>query len=132
MDHAILMYDGVCYLCNWLVRFALKWDSGKRLRFASLQSAAGQELLSTYAVPAEEIDSAILIEDGQISFRSTCALRVLRYLRFPWPLLYGLIVIPPFFRDAVYDFVAGKRYAWFGRMDACPIPPSDVRERFLD
>jgi len=131
MDHPILLYDGNCYLCNWIVRFALARDKQGHLRFASLQSPAGQALLQAYGVPRTEFDSALLIENGQVSFRSTCALRMLRYLLFPWPLLYGLIIIPRPMRDALYDIVARKRFDWFGRMDACPIPPPEVRERFL-
>ena len=132
MDHPILMYDGVCYLCSWIVRFALKRDPHGRLRFMSLQSAAGQELLQEYGVAVGEFDTALLIENGRVYERSTCVLRAVRYLRFPWPLLYGLIVVPPFIRDAVYDFIAGNRYAWFGRMDVCTIPAPELRERFLE
>jgi predicted DCC family thiol-disulfide oxidoreductase YuxK len=131
MDHPILLYDGVCYLCNWLVRFALKRDARGRLRFSSLQSAKGQELLQAYGVSAGDLDTVWLIEDGRIYDRSTCALRAVRYLRFPWPLFYGLIIVPRSIRDALYDFVARRRYAWFGRMDSCPIPPPELRERFL-
>jgi predicted DCC family thiol-disulfide oxidoreductase YuxK len=131
MDHPILLYDGVCYLCNWLVRFAIKHDAHGRLRFSSLQSAKGRELLEANGIPAGDLDTVLLIEDGRVYDRSTCALRALRYLRFPWPLAYALIIVPRFIRDAVYDFVARKRYAWFGRMDSCPIPPPELRERFL-
>jgi predicted DCC family thiol-disulfide oxidoreductase YuxK len=131
MNHPILLYDGVCYFCNGLVRFALRQDKGRRLRFASLQSAAGQALLREHGFTDGEIDSAVLIENGRIYTRSTCALRALRYLRFPWPLLYGLILVPPFMRDAIYDYVARNRYHWFGRMETCPLPPPEQREQFL-
>lgn len=131
MDHPVLLYDGLCYLCDWLVRFALKRDPHGRLRFSSLQSAAGQELLGMYGLAAGDFDTALLIEDGRVYDRSTCALRALRSLSFPWPLLYVLIIVPPAIRDAVYAFVARNRYAWFGQMDACPIPPPAIRDRFL-
>lgn len=131
MDHPILLYDGICYLCNWIVRFALARDKQGHLRFASLQSAAGQALLQTYDIPRTEFDTALLIEKGQVASRSTCALRMLRYLHLPWPLLYGLIIIPRPARDALYDITARKRFDWFGKMDACPIPQPEVRERFL-
>ena len=132
MDYPILLYDGVCALCNWLVRFALKHDQDGRLRFSSLQSAKGRDLLQAYGAVVGNLDTAFLIEDGRLYDRSTCALRVLRYLRFPWPLLYSLILVPPFIRDAVYAFIARNRYDWFGRMDACPIPPPELRHRFLE
>ena len=131
MNHPILLYDGVCYLCNGIVQFALARDPQGRLRFASLQSDVGQALLREHKIPAETFDTSLLIEDGKVYDRSTSALRTARYLRFPWPLLYGLIIVPRFIRDAVYDFVAGRRFNWFGRMDACPLPPPEVRERFL-
>ena len=131
MDHPILLYDGVCYLCNWLVRFALKRDTRGRLRFSSLQSAKGREFLQAYGAAAGNLDTAFLIEDGRLYDRSTCALRLLRHLAFPWPLLYGLIIVPRSIRDVLYDLVARRRYAWFGQLDACPIPPPELRERFL-
>ena len=131
MKHPIILYDGVCYLCNWIVQFALARDGQGRLRYASLQSDAGQALLREQGIATEEFKTSLLIEDGKAYLRSTGALRTLRYLRFPWPLFYGFIIVPPFIRDAVYDFVAGRRYAWFGQMEACPLPPPELRERFL-
>ena len=132
MEHPILLYDGLCYLCNWIVRFALKRDPEGRLRFASLQSAAGQNLLERHGLGYEAFDTSLLLEDGRVYDRSTSALRALRYLRFPWPLLYGLIIVPPVLRDPVYDLIARNRFNWFGQMDACPIPAPEIRDRFLD
>jgi predicted DCC family thiol-disulfide oxidoreductase YuxK len=131
MKHPIILYDGVCYLCNWIVQFALTRDAEGHLRFASLQSDMGQDLLREQGIPTEEFKTSLLIENGKAYMRSTGALRTVRYLRFPWPLLYGFIIVPPFIRDAIYDLVARKRYDWFGQMEACPLPPPELRERFL-
>ena len=130
-DHPVILFDGVCYLCNGVVQFALARDPESRLRFASLQSDAGQALLQAHGIPPETFNTSLLIEDGIVYDRSSGALRALRYLRFPWPLLYGFAIVPRFIRDAVYDFVAANRFNWFGQLDACPIPPPEIRQRFL-
>ncbi len=131
MDHPIVLFDGICALCNATVQFALKQDPQGKLRFAGLQSTAGRKLLQTHGLPGEDFDTVLLIEGDRVSTHSTGALRILRYLRFPWPLLYGLILIPPFIRDRIYALVARRRFDWFGKLDACPIPPPEVRDRFL-
>jgi predicted DCC family thiol-disulfide oxidoreductase YuxK len=73
----------------------------------------------------------VLIEGRRAYTRSTAVLRVVRRLRLPWPLLYALIVIPPFARDLAYGWFARRRYRWFGRRDECMTPDADLRERFL-
>ncbi|USB34104.1 DCC1-like thiol-disulfide oxidoreductase family protein [Paenibacillus sp. YPG26] len=128
----IVLVDGICHLCQGITKFLIKWDRNGRLRFASLQSDAGQRLLAEGGMPLDSYSSFVLIEDGRYYTRSKAALRLARLLPFPWPLWYGLIVIPPFIRDAVYDIVARNRYRWFGKDDACMIPTKQIRERFLD
>ena len=124
----IVLFDGVCNLCNGAVRFILARDPRARFRFASLQSEAARRLLGGDP-PAETI---VLIEAGKTHTRSTAALRIARLLRFPWPLWYGWIVVPRPLRDGVYDWVARHRYRWFGRRDTCMVPTPELRDRFLD
>ena len=127
-----ILFDGVCNLCNGFVRFVIARDPAARFRFAALTSAAAADVLRGAGVTAPVPDSMILIEDGRAYLRSDAPLRIARGLRFPWPLLYGLIVVPRFIRDRVYDVVAARRYRWFGRRDVCMIPTPDLKQRFLD
>jgi predicted DCC family thiol-disulfide oxidoreductase YuxK len=128
---ATILFDGVCNLCNGFVQFVIRRDPDGRFRFAALQSTAAQALLGDAGVIAPLPDSMVLVQDGRIHTRSGAALRILRGLRFPWPLLYALVAVPAFIRDRVYDFVAARRYRWFGRRDVCLLPTPDVQKRFL-
>ena len=128
---AVILFDGVCNLCNGLVRFVIPRDPAARFRFAALQSPGAAELLREAGVTTPLPDSMVLVEDGRVYLRSDAALRVARGLRFPWPLAYGLIVLPRFIRDRVYDLVAAHRYRWFGRRDVCMLPTPELSRRFL-
>lgn len=127
-----ILFDGVCNLCNGFVRFVIDRDPAARFRFAAVTSPAAAEVLRHAGVTAPLPDSMILVEDGRAYFRSDAPLRVARGLRFPWPLLYALIVVPRFIRDRLYDVIAARRYRWFGRRDTCMVPTPDLRGRFLD
>src|SRR4051812_31102368 len=103
---ATILFDGVCNLCNGFVQFVIVRDPGARFRFAALQSDAAASVLRGTALAAPLPDSIVLVEDGRVFVRSTAALRILRRLRFPWPLVYAAIVVPRVVRDGVYDFIA--------------------------
>ena len=116
----VILFDGVCNLCNSSVQFVIRRDRRARFKFAPLQSqgeAAG--------------DSIVLVDNGRRYTRSTAALRIARHLDFPWNLAYALIVVPRPLRDAAYDFIARRRYRWFGRRDVCMTPTPELRSRFL-
>lgn len=130
-EHVIL-FDGVCHLCKGAVKFIIKRDPAGRFRFASLQSEAGSRLLQAAGAHEESLDSVVLIENGSYYIRSAAALRIARGLRYPWPLLYALIVVPKGLRDAVYQFIARHRYRWFGKDETCLVPTRELRERFLE
>lgn len=130
-DLPLVLFDGVCNLCNASVRFLLHRDRTAQLRYASLQSEVGRARLAALGLPADYTDSIVLIEEGRAYSRSAAVVRLLAYLRWPWPLLQVIAVIPTPLRDAVYDFIARVRYRWFGRMDECPTPRPEWRERFL-
>jgi predicted DCC family thiol-disulfide oxidoreductase YuxK len=131
-QEAILLVDGVCNLCNALVRFIIRRDPRGTIRFASLQSEAAKALLQKHGLPVPNMDTVVLLESDRVLVRSTAVLHVFRHLTYPWPILYGLTVIPPSWRDRIYDAVARRRYKWFGRRDRCMVPSSDLRHRFLD
>lgn len=127
----VILFDGVCNFCNGAVNFTLKRDRNKKIRFAPLQSEAGKALTKQFGLPEHDLRSFLLIENGKLYNRSTAALRVCRYLSGLWPLCYGLIIIPAFIRNAVYDFIAKNRYKWFGQKEECMVPTPDMRARFL-
>ena len=131
MDQPIVLFDGVCNLCNGAVQFIIRHDKKNIFMFASLQSEVGRKILEQYNFPLDELNSFILIENNKAYTRSTGALRVAKKLNGLWPLLYGFIIIPKFIRDSIYNGVAGNRYKWFGKKDACMIPTPELKARFL-
>ena len=125
----VILFDGVCNLCNGFVQFVIARDPAARFRFAALQSASARRLLDGLgAVP----DSVVLVDGGHVYTRSSAALRIARRLPFPWSLARALIVVPRPLRDWLYDRVARHRYRWFGRKDVCMMPTPDLRARFLE
>jgi predicted DCC family thiol-disulfide oxidoreductase YuxK len=130
-DAPILLFDGVCNLCNGLVAFILRNDPRHRFRFASLQSPAGQELLKRHDLPTADLDSVVLIEGTRAFTRSTAVLRTARRMGFLWPLAFVFILIPRPLRDLVYKLIGKNRYRMFGRREACMLPTPDIRARFL-
>lgn len=127
----IVLFDGLCNLCNAAVDFILRRDRAGVFRFAALQSEAGRALLARHGLPDLDPGSMVLIEGGRAYQRSTAALRIARRLRFPWPLLAALLVIPVSLRDPVYGWIARNRYRLFGRRDSCRVPTDKERARFL-
>lgn len=124
----VVLFDGVCNLCNGAVRFILARDPAGLFRFASLQSEAARRLLRDDG----RAETIVLLEAGKTYTKSTAALRIARGLRFPWPLLYAFVAVPRPLRDLVYDWVARHRYRWFGKRETCLLPTSEVRGRFVE
>jgi predicted DCC family thiol-disulfide oxidoreductase YuxK len=128
---AVVLFDGVCNLCNGFVRFVIPRDPRGHIRFAALQSEGARRLMAQAGVTPGDADSIVLVEGPRAVVRSEAALRIARQLRFPWPLLYGLVVVPRPIRDWAYDIVARNRFRWFGRRDACMMPGPETKDRFL-
>ena len=129
----VILFDGVCNLCNGFVQFVIARDRARRFRFAALQSVAGRRLLDQPDAAVDDVPASFVLVEGHRVFRqSTAALRIARGLGWPWRLAYGLIAVPRPLRDWVYDVVARYRYQWFGQRDMCMVPTPDVRARFLD
>ena len=126
-----ILFDGVCNLCNGFVQFVIKRDPKARFRFAALSSEAARQVLKDAGVHGSIPDSIVLVQDGQIYFRSDAPLRIARGLTFPWPLFAVFAVVPRVIRDRVYDFIAAHRYRWFGRRDVCMVPTPELKDRFL-
>lgn len=105
-----ILYDGDCMLCNRSVRFLQARQRPGALEYAAQQTERGKAALKDCGLDKRALETVVLLEDGRCYLRSTAALRALRYLRFPWPLLYAFIVVPPFLRDPVYNLIAHNRY----------------------
>ncbi|QCD67117.1 DUF393 domain-containing protein [Halomicrobium sp. ZPS1] len=132
IDGPVLLFDGVCNLCNAAVRFVVRFDAAGTFQFAPLQSEIGQALLERHDLSTETFDSVVLIEDGEVATKSTAALRVARRLDGPWPLLYPAIALPAGVLDRAYDVVAAYRYRVFGRSEECQVPDPEIRDRFVE
>lgn len=128
----LILFDGICNLCNASVQFVIKHDKQNYFKFASLQSEAGQQLLKDYNLQTNNFDSFVLIENNSAFTGSTAALKVSRRLSGVTRLLYGFIIVPRFIRDAVYRLIANNRYKWFGKQDHCMIPTPALKEKFLE
>jgi predicted DCC family thiol-disulfide oxidoreductase YuxK len=137
----VLLYDGVCALCNGAVRFILEHESEGTIRFASLDGAYARRLFERY--PAyREVDSLIFVEPGsprervsareRVSVRSEAVLRLSRYMARPWRAASSLRILPRAVRDAAYDLVSRSRYRVFGKLRECPVPAPEWRGRFID
>lgn len=130
-DRLILLFDGVCNLCNGAVQFVIKHDPNKQFLFASLQSEAGQKLLQKFHLNTANFETFVLVENELVFTHSTAALRVAKRLDGTISLLYAFIIVPRFIRDSVYRLVSRNRYRWFGKKDFCMIPTPDLKEKFL-
>lgn len=132
IDKPILLFDGHCNMCSSAVQFIARHEKkAHKLLFASLQSPTGLELLKQYNVDPVKTDSLVLIEHGKAYVKSSAALQTTKYLRGLYPLLIVFIAVPPFIRNAVYDYIAKKRYKWFGRSESCMLPDKEMAKRFL-
>jgi predicted DCC family thiol-disulfide oxidoreductase YuxK len=127
-NHPIVFYDGVCGLCDRSVQFVIKRDKKRVFRYATLQSEFAHQVLGENIT----FDSFVLYDKGKVYFRSSAALKTFSQLTGLWPLTYVLMIIPPFIRNGVYDFIASHRYKWFGKFDSCKIPTAAQKELFLD
>ena len=129
---AVILFDGLCNLCNGAVQFTIERDKRNIFQFASLQSDYAAEKIRLYNIAPENLESFILLENDQIYLRSSAALRVAKKLSGLWPLLYAFIIVPPFIRDIVYNYIAKNRYKWFGKKESCWVPTPELKSRFLD
>lgn len=130
--HKILLFDGVCNLCNNTVLFVIKRDRKKQIRFGAIQSQEGKKLLQKFGIDQQYLGSLIFIDEGKVYLKSSGALRLSKYLSGLWPLFYALMVIPAFIRNPIYDFVAANRYKWFGKKEVCMIPTPELKSLFLN
>lgn len=128
---SIILFDGVCNLCNGFVQFAIKRNRKNTLHFSSLQSDFSRNTLENFGLKGNYIESLVFYKNGKLFTKSGAALRIAKELDGLWPLAYSFIIIPYPIRDFVYDIIARYRYKWFGKKDQCMVPSEDLRNRFL-
>ena len=130
-DKPILLFDGVCNLCNGFVQFIIRQDPGAKFRFAALQSETGQELLRKARISTTALSTVVLWENGKFYTHSDVPLRVVRHLGGWWTLFSVFKIIPKSLRDTIYDWIAKNRYRWFGKKESCMLPTPELKARFL-
>lgn len=128
---AIILFDGICNLCNSAVNYVIDHDPQGYFKLGALQSASGQALLRQHKFEFDEFKTIILIENGHVYTQSTAALRIARRLKGPVRLTWLLIILPRFIRDPVYNWISRNRFKWFGRRDQCRVPTPEVKDRFF-
>jgi predicted DCC family thiol-disulfide oxidoreductase YuxK len=127
----VILFDGVCNLCNHSVQFIIKRDKEGKFQFTSLQGETGLRLREKYKLN-DKIDSIVLIENNRYFTESTAALKIAKHLDGFWKCLYILWIVPRPIRNFIYRYIAKNRYKWFGKNDACMLPTKEIKERFLD
>lgn len=131
-DKKIILFDGVCNLCNQAINNVIKADKKDQFRFASLDSAVGQAILTHIGIDRNNTDSMVLYEPGKAyHIKSDAALEIASALGGRYAPLVLCKVIPRILRDMLYDYVAKNRYKWYGKRDSCLIPTPELLNKFL-
>ena len=131
MDNPIILFDGVCNLCNSSINF-IRNDKKRIFRFTQLHSEAGKKLAKEYGIHKQDFESVILIQNKKVFLKSSAALEISKQLQFPINLFIVFKFVPKFLRDKVYDFIAVNRYNWFGKREECMIPSAEIKNLFVE
>ena len=132
-DKKIILFDGVCNLCDSSVQYVIRHDKKDVFRFVSLQSELGQKILKHIGINPIHIDSIILYEPGiSYYYKSTAALHIAKGMSGIFAFATIFRIIPASLRDSIYDYVAKNRYKWYGKKEACMIPTPEVKAKFLE
>jgi len=129
----LILFDGICNLCNSSVNYVIKHDKNNVFMFAPLQSDVGQQIISKHHIDTKKTDSILLYsEENGIDYKSTAALKIAFHLGFPNRLLSVFFIIPTFIRNWGYDYIAKNRYKWYGKKESCMIPTAALKSKFLE
>jgi len=132
-SHSVVLFDGVCNLCENTIQWIIRNDPSGHFNFASLQSAAARELLQRFHNKHDPMGSVLVVIDGKVHRKSQAALQICKRLGGAWPLLYYLLIwVPTSVADKLYDYIGARRYRWFGRKSECWIPSPEIAARFID
>ena len=126
-----MLFDGMCNLCNGAVRFIMKYERNKELKFSSLQSDTGKRLLKDYSHIIINSDSIVYIYNGNAYTESDAAIKIASYLKYPWSLLNTVRFLPESLTNFIYRIIARNRYRIFGRRDSCMVPDEKELDRFV-
>lgn len=129
--YGIILFDGVCNLCNHAVDFVIRRDSRDRFKFASLQEPFLQDFLKKRQIPSAYLDSIVFVHDDRVFVKSRAALEIARRMGGFWKLLYVFMLVPKIIRDPIYDWIARNRYRWYGKRSSCRIPEPKEADKFL-
>jgi predicted DCC family thiol-disulfide oxidoreductase YuxK len=132
LSMSVLLFDGVCNLCNSSVKWVLLRDKKGEFKFAAIQSEAGQSLLKSFGLDNQPLESVILISGRQAYIKSDAAIKVASKLGGIWTIALVFRLVPRPVRDAIYDWVAKNRYRWFGKQEQCLLPQPEWKDRFLN
>ncbi len=127
----VLLFDGVCNLCNNSVQFIIKRDKKKRIYFSALQAEKGQALLQKFALPTQDFNTVVYIRGDKYYIKSSAVLYILWDLGGIWRVFFPFILFPKFLRNPIYTRIASNRYRWFGRQESCMLPTIELKARFL-
>lgn len=132
-DKKIILFDGVCNLCNHSVLKVIKYDKKNVFLFTALQSEAGKKIVNSLGINTEKIDSIILYDPkGAFYIKASAALRVMNEFGGLWKLTQVFRIVPAVLSNLFYDFVAKNRYRWFGKKESCMIPTTELKSKFLE
>jgi predicted DCC family thiol-disulfide oxidoreductase YuxK len=134
MNHPVILFDGICKLCNRFVSIVIRIDKKKIFRFSPLQSTEAKLLINSINLPenlSHDPDTVILIIDDKAFFRSDAVLKIAKHLPYPWKELFWFRFLPLSFRNWIYNFVAKNRYQWFGKRTSCILPSENIIDRFI-
>ena len=132
-DKKLILFDGVCNLCNNSVQYVIKHDKKDRFRFAALQSDLGKQIIEKEGIDSSKTDSIILYShENGYKIKSTAALHIAKNLNFPVNLMVLFLIVPAFIRNWFYDYIAKNRYKWYGKQEHCMIPTPELKAKFLD
>jgi len=129
----LVLFDGICNLCNSSIQYIIKHDKKEVFMFATLQGDKGQEIVKQFNIDTNKVDSIILYtNDKGIKTKSSAGLAIVSKLGFPTNLATVFYIIPVFIRNFFYDYIAKNRYKWYGKKESCMIPTPELQERFLN
>lgn len=131
INQHIILFDGVCNLCNGVVQFIIRNDTERRFKFASLQSESGQDLSRIYGLPTENFSSFVYLRSGRFLLQSDAALYLAKDLGYPWKIFFACIIVPKILRNAVYNCISKNRYRFFGKNESCLLPEKGMQGLFL-
>ena len=130
-DRAVIVFDGMCVMCSGFMRFLLRRDTGHHFNFLPAQSPLGEALFAHYDMVAEDYESVLLIENGELRIKLDATIAIFEALGWPWKLAALGRLLPKFLANPLYSFIARNRFKWFGRREVCMLPTAEEQARFL-